>query len=117
MLKVTVPSAGPLRSMVEEIQSEESDDDDSSSEEETPIKTNPTNRDSRSVSPKRSQISGSPALKVTLVREIMNGHRVCVFVCTYTLASYSNTTVFTLDSFPSLPPGHRGDFGLIDPLT
>uniref|UniRef100_A0A3P8SGZ3 MLLT1 super elongation complex subunit a n=1 Tax=Amphiprion percula TaxID=161767 RepID=A0A3P8SGZ3_AMPPE len=41
---------GPLRSMVEEIQSEESDDDDSSSEEETPIKTNPPNRDSRSVS-------------------------------------------------------------------
>lgn len=35
--------------MVEEIQSEESDDDDSSSEEETPIKTNPPNRDSRSV--------------------------------------------------------------------
>jgi len=33
--------------MVEEIQSEESDDDDSSSEEETPIKTNPPNRDSR----------------------------------------------------------------------
>lgn len=40
---------GPLRSMVEEIQSEESDDDDSTSEEETPIKTNPPNRDSRSV--------------------------------------------------------------------
>ncbi|XP_013862709.1 protein ENL [Austrofundulus limnaeus] len=38
---------GPLRSMVEQIQSEESDDDDSSSEEETPIKTNPPNRDSR----------------------------------------------------------------------
>lgn len=38
---------GPLRSMVEEIQSEESDDDDSSSEEETPVKTNPPNRDSR----------------------------------------------------------------------
>lgn len=36
--------------MVEEIQSEESDDDDSSSEEETPIKTNPPNRDSRFVS-------------------------------------------------------------------
>lgn len=34
---------GPLRSMVEEIQSEESDDDDSSSEEETPVKTNPGN--------------------------------------------------------------------------
>lgn len=41
---------GPLRSMVEEIQSEESDDDDSTSEEEAPIKTNPPNRDSRSVS-------------------------------------------------------------------
>lgn len=36
--------------MVEEIQSEESDDDDSTSEEEAPIKTNPPNRDSRSVS-------------------------------------------------------------------
>lgn len=45
-----LPLPGPLRSMVEEIQSEESDDDDSSSEEETPIKTNPPNRDSRSVS-------------------------------------------------------------------
>lgn len=44
-LSYSVP--GPLRSMVEEIQSEESDDDDSSSEEETPIKTNPPNRDSR----------------------------------------------------------------------
>ncbi|XP_019202608.1 protein ENL [Oreochromis niloticus] len=41
------PGQGPLRSMVEEIQSEESDDDDSTSEEETPIKTNPPNRDSR----------------------------------------------------------------------
>ncbi|KAI1891618.1 hypothetical protein AGOR_G00145640 [Albula goreensis] len=38
---------GPLRSMVEDLQSEESDDDDSSSEEETPIKTNPPTRDSR----------------------------------------------------------------------
>uniref|UniRef100_A0A673A7U2 MLLT1 super elongation complex subunit a n=1 Tax=Sphaeramia orbicularis TaxID=375764 RepID=A0A673A7U2_9TELE len=47
---VCPPLSGPLRSMVEEIQSEESDDDDSSSEEETPIKTNPPNRDSRSVS-------------------------------------------------------------------
>ncbi|KAK7888868.1 hypothetical protein WMY93_024428 [Mugilogobius chulae] len=37
------PGQGPLRSMVEEIQSEESDDDDSSSEEETPVKTNPGN--------------------------------------------------------------------------
>ncbi|RVE75543.1 hypothetical protein OJAV_G00017760 [Oryzias javanicus] len=34
---------GPLRSMVELIQSAESDDDDSSSEEETPTKTNPSN--------------------------------------------------------------------------
>ncbi|XP_029683794.1 protein ENL isoform X1 [Takifugu rubripes] len=41
------PGQGPLRSMVEEIQSEESDDDDSTSEEEAPIKTNPPNRDSR----------------------------------------------------------------------
>lgn len=48
---------GPLRSMVEEIQSEESDDDDSSSEEETPIKTNPPNRDSRSGSPHQSEHS------------------------------------------------------------
>lgn len=46
----TPPPPGPLRSMVEEIQSEESDDDDSTSEEEAPIKTNPPNRDSRSVS-------------------------------------------------------------------
>ncbi|KAJ8389603.1 hypothetical protein AAFF_G00118400 [Aldrovandia affinis] len=38
---------GPLRSMVEDLQSEESDDDDSSSEGETPVKTNPPNRDSR----------------------------------------------------------------------
>ncbi|KAG7488150.1 hypothetical protein MATL_G00030500 [Megalops atlanticus] len=38
---------GPLRSMVEDLQSEESDDDDSSSEEDTPVKTNPPNRDSR----------------------------------------------------------------------
>ncbi|XP_036410265.1 protein ENL-like isoform X2 [Megalops cyprinoides] len=38
---------GPLRSMVEDLQSEESDDDDSSSEAETPVKTNPPNRDSR----------------------------------------------------------------------
>ncbi|CAL8396178.1 unnamed protein product [Boreogadus saida] len=41
------PGQGPLRSMVEQIQSEESDDDDSSSEEETPVKNNPSNRDSR----------------------------------------------------------------------
>nr|XP_023699289.1 protein ENL-like isoform X3 [Paramormyrops kingsleyae] len=38
---------GPLRSMVEGLQSEESDDDDSSSEDGTPVKTNPPNRDSR----------------------------------------------------------------------
>ncbi|KAJ8374480.1 hypothetical protein SKAU_G00050600 [Synaphobranchus kaupii] len=38
---------GPLRTMVEDLQSEESDDDDSSSEEETHVKTNPPNRDSR----------------------------------------------------------------------
>ncbi|KAG7456945.1 hypothetical protein MATL_G00241320 [Megalops atlanticus] len=38
---------GPLRSMVEDLQSEESDDDDSSSEAETPVKANPPNRDSR----------------------------------------------------------------------
>ncbi|XP_062411565.1 protein ENL isoform X2 [Sardina pilchardus] len=36
---------GPLRSMVEDLQSEESDDDDSSSEEETPVKNNPATRD------------------------------------------------------------------------
>ncbi|MBN3315593.1 ENL protein, partial [Atractosteus spatula] len=40
-------SQGPLRSMVEDLQSEESDDDDSSSEEDTPVKTNPPNRDPR----------------------------------------------------------------------
>ncbi|KAK1801039.1 hypothetical protein P4O66_022654 [Electrophorus voltai] len=39
--------AGPLRSMVEDLQSEESDEDDSSSDEETPVKNNPPNRDSR----------------------------------------------------------------------
>ncbi|KAJ7992960.1 hypothetical protein DPEC_G00267490 [Dallia pectoralis] len=38
---------GTLRSMVEDLQSEESDEDDSSSEEGTPVKTNPPNRDSR----------------------------------------------------------------------
>uniref|UniRef100_W5LB11 MLLT1 super elongation complex subunit a n=1 Tax=Astyanax mexicanus TaxID=7994 RepID=W5LB11_ASTMX len=41
--------AGPLRSMVEDLQSEESDEDDSSSDEGTPVKNNPPNRDSRSV--------------------------------------------------------------------
>ncbi|XP_066552045.1 protein ENL isoform X2 [Amia ocellicauda] len=40
-------SQGPLRSMVEDLQSAESDDDDSSSEEGTPVKTNPPNRDTR----------------------------------------------------------------------
>ncbi|XP_028907528.1 protein ENL isoform X3 [Ornithorhynchus anatinus] len=39
-------SQGPLRSMVEDLQSEESDDDDSSSGEEAAVKSNPT-RDSR----------------------------------------------------------------------
>lgn len=39
------PLPGPLRSMVEDLQSEESDDDDSSSEEETPVKNNPATRD------------------------------------------------------------------------
>uniref|UniRef100_A0A7M4EQY6 MLLT1 super elongation complex subunit n=1 Tax=Crocodylus porosus TaxID=8502 RepID=A0A7M4EQY6_CROPO len=38
---------GPLRSMVEDLQSEESDDDDSSSGEDTPVKPNPVSRDSR----------------------------------------------------------------------
>ncbi|XP_074834362.1 protein ENL [Carettochelys insculpta] len=40
-------SQGPLRSMVEDLQSEESDDDDSSSEEEATVKANPVSRDSR----------------------------------------------------------------------
>ncbi|XP_071584098.1 protein ENL isoform X2 [Heliangelus exortis] len=40
-------SQGPLRSMVEDLQSEESDDDDSSSGEEAAVKTNPVSRDSR----------------------------------------------------------------------
>lgn len=38
---------GPLRSMVEDLQSEESDDDDSSSGEEAAVKANPVSRDSR----------------------------------------------------------------------
>lgn len=50
--------------MVEEIQSEESDDDDSSSDEETPIKTNPPNRDSRSV-PGGSLTASAPQLEHT----------------------------------------------------
>ncbi|XP_077188307.1 protein ENL isoform X2 [Paroedura picta] len=40
-------SQGPLRSMVEEIQSEESDDDDSSSGEEAAVKVTPVSRDAR----------------------------------------------------------------------
>ncbi|XP_025897277.1 protein ENL isoform X1 [Nothoprocta perdicaria] len=40
-------SQGPLRSMVEDLQSEESDDDDSSSGEEAAVKANPVSRDSR----------------------------------------------------------------------
>ncbi|XP_029466776.1 protein ENL isoform X2 [Rhinatrema bivittatum] len=40
-------SQGPLRSMVEDLQSEESDDDDSSSGEEARVKTNPVSRDAR----------------------------------------------------------------------
>lgn len=41
------PVSGPLRSMVEDLQSEESDDDDSSSGEEAAVKANPVSRDSR----------------------------------------------------------------------
>lgn len=41
------PVPGPLRSMVEDLQSEESDDDDSSSGEEAAVKANPVSRDSR----------------------------------------------------------------------
>ncbi|KAL8177511.1 UNVERIFIED_CONTAM: Protein ENL, partial [Gekko kuhli] len=37
----------PLRSMVEDLQSEESDDDDSSSGEETAVKATPISRDAR----------------------------------------------------------------------
>ncbi|KAJ7308194.1 hypothetical protein JRQ81_008712 [Phrynocephalus forsythii] len=40
-------SQGPLRSMVEDLQSEESDDDDSSSGEDTAVKTTPVSRDAR----------------------------------------------------------------------
>ncbi|XP_056368385.1 protein ENL [Oenanthe melanoleuca] len=40
-------SQGPLRSMVEDLQSEESDDDDSSSGEEAAVKGNAVSRDSR----------------------------------------------------------------------
>uniref|UniRef100_A0ACB8F160 Protein ENL n=1 Tax=Sphaerodactylus townsendi TaxID=933632 RepID=A0ACB8F160_9SAUR len=38
---------GPLRSMVEDLQSEESDEDDSSSGEETAVKATPISRDAR----------------------------------------------------------------------
>ncbi|XP_031430181.1 protein ENL isoform X2 [Clupea harengus] len=51
---------GPLRSMVEDLQSEESDDDDSSSEEETPVKNNPANRDSRLSMDSESDSSDGP---------------------------------------------------------
>ncbi|XP_053153847.1 protein ENL isoform X2 [Hemicordylus capensis] len=40
-------SQGPLRSMVEDLQSEESDDDDSSSGEEAAVKATPISRDTR----------------------------------------------------------------------
>ncbi|XP_048353026.1 protein ENL isoform X2 [Sphaerodactylus townsendi] len=40
-------SQGPLRSMVEDLQSEESDEDDSSSGEETAVKATPISRDAR----------------------------------------------------------------------
>ncbi|XP_042336401.1 protein ENL [Sceloporus undulatus] len=40
-------SQGPLRSMVEDLQSEESDDDDSSSGEEMAVKATPVSRDAR----------------------------------------------------------------------
>lgn len=45
-----LPSPGPLRSMVEDLQSEESDEDDSSSGEEASGKTN-AGRDSRCLGP------------------------------------------------------------------
>ncbi|XP_028856116.1 protein ENL isoform X2 [Denticeps clupeoides] len=51
---------GPLRSMVEDLQSEESDDDDSSSEEDTPVKTNPPTRDSRLSLDSESDSSDGP---------------------------------------------------------
>uniref|UniRef100_A0A8C3AKG6 MLLT1 super elongation complex subunit a n=1 Tax=Cyclopterus lumpus TaxID=8103 RepID=A0A8C3AKG6_CYCLU len=66
---------GPLRSMVAEIQSEESDDDDSSSEDETPIKTNPPNRDSRSVSPKASLHVWSSIKISAYTEELVDLHR------------------------------------------
>lgn len=45
-LSSPLSAAGPLRSMVEDLQSEESDEDDSSSGEETTVKANP-GRESR----------------------------------------------------------------------
>ncbi|XP_036435427.1 protein ENL isoform X2 [Colossoma macropomum] len=51
---------GPLRSMVEDLQSEESDEDDSSSDEETPVKNNPPNRDSRLSLDSESDSSDGP---------------------------------------------------------
>lgn len=44
--QLPLSAAGPLRSMVEDLQSEESDEDDSSSGEETTVKANP-GRESR----------------------------------------------------------------------
>ncbi|XP_062854296.1 protein ENL isoform X2 [Trichomycterus rosablanca] len=51
---------GPLRSMVEDMQSEESDEDDSSSDDETPVKNNPPNRDSRLSLDSESDSSDGP---------------------------------------------------------
>ncbi|XP_693860.6 protein ENL isoform X3 [Danio rerio] len=51
---------GPLRSMVEDLQSEESDDDDSSSDEETPVKNNLPSRDSRLSLDSESDCSDGP---------------------------------------------------------
>ncbi|XP_051950381.1 protein ENL isoform X2 [Xyrauchen texanus] len=53
-------SQGPLRSMVEDLQSEESDDDDSSSDEETPVKNHLTSRDSRLSLDSESDCSDGP---------------------------------------------------------
>uniref|UniRef100_A0A8D0H7P2 MLLT1 super elongation complex subunit n=1 Tax=Sphenodon punctatus TaxID=8508 RepID=A0A8D0H7P2_SPHPU len=56
-------SQGPLRSMVEDLQSEESDDDDTSSGEEAAGKANPVSRDSRlSLSDSDSDNSGDSCL-------------------------------------------------------
>ncbi|XP_056108327.1 protein ENL isoform X1 [Rhinichthys klamathensis goyatoka] len=51
---------GPLRTMVEDLQSEESDDDDSSSGEETPVKNNLPSRDSRLSLDSESDCSDGP---------------------------------------------------------